>query len=134
MGAGYFYAVTAVDVAGNESWFTNRNETAVKAASLPDSTTLNISVFPNPFREVSGFPLTEDANSIVWTNLPETCTIRIYTSNGEMVQKMEHNNPNSGEEVWDQLTSSRQRTAPGIYFWTVESAVGTAKGTLILIK
>jgi hypothetical protein len=47
---------------------------------------------------------------------------------------LEHNNPNSGEEIWDQLTDARQRTAPGIYFWTVESKSGNAKGSLLLIK
>jgi len=134
LGVGYYYAVTAKDSSGNESWLTNRNSEAVLAASFPDSTTKNVKVFPNPFREKSGFPTTDDANSIVWTNLPAICTIRIYTSAGELVKTLKHNNAASGEEVWDQLTDSRQRTAPGIYFWTVESSVGNAKGSLILIK
>lgn len=134
LGVGYFYAVTAKDSSGNESWLTNRNTEAVLAASFPDSTAKNVKVFPNPFREKSGFPATDDANSIVWTNLPAKCTIRIYTSAGELVKTLKHNNTASGEEVWDQLTDSRQRTAPGIYFWTVESSVGNAKGSLILIK
>jgi len=134
LGVSYYYAVTATDNDGNESWFTNRNEEAVLAASFPDSTTLNVKVFPNPFREQSGFPARADANSIVWTSLPVKCTIRIYTVAGELVRKLEHDNPNSGEEIWDQLTNARQRTAAGVYFWTVDSDVGTAKGSLILIK
>jgi hypothetical protein len=40
----------------------------------------------------------------------------------------------SGEEVWDQLTDARQRTATGVYFWTVESETGSARGTLLLLK
>jgi len=134
LGAGYFYSVVSVDKYGNASWFTNRNEIAVKAASLPAENALNVKVFPNPFRKMSGFPLPADANSIVWTNLPAKCTVRIYTSAGELVRTLKHNNTLSGEELWDQLTDSRQRTAPGIYFWTVESNVGNAKGSLILIK
>lgn len=134
LGVSYYYAVTATDEDGNESWFTNRNEQAVLAASFPDSTALNVKVFPNPFREQSGFPARADANSIVWTNLPVKCTIRIYTIAGELIRKLEHYNPNSGEEIWDQLTDARQRTAAGVYFWTVDSDVGTAKGSLILIK
>ena len=134
LGVGYYYAVTAVDKEGNESWITNRNTEAVMASSQPALNTLNVGVFPNPFREKSGFPAREDANSIVWTNLPDTCSIRIYTSAGEHIRTLKHQNANSGEEVWDQLTKARQRTAPGIYFWTVDSKVGTAKGSLIIIK
>lgn len=134
LGAGYFYAVTSVDSNGTESWLTNRNTKPIFATRTPAENTLNVKVFPNPFKKVSGFPISGQENSIVWTNLPEKCTIRIYTSNGELVKELEHNNSASGEEKWDQLSDSRQRTAPGIYFWTVESEVGTSKGTLLIIK
>ena len=134
LGAGYFYTITSVDSAGNESWWTNRNEVAVKASRQAAENTLNVKVFPNPFKVVSGFPTSGSENDIVWTNLPAKCTIRIYTSSGEIVRTMNHDNSNSGEETWDQLSDARQRTAPGIYFWTVESTVGTARGTLLIIK
>ena len=134
LGAGYYYAVTSVDSNGTESWLTNKNEEPVYAARTPAENALNVKVFPNPFKEVSGFPISGQENSIVWTNLPEKCTIRIYTSSGELARTLEHENAASGEEQWDQLTDSRQRTAPGIYFWTVESQVGTSKGTLLIIK
>ena len=134
LGVGYFYAIISADKDGNQSWFTNRNEIAVKASSLPAENTLEVRVFPNPFREVSGFPATQDANSIVWTNLPAICTVRIYTANGELIRTLRHDNALSGEEIWDQLTEARQRSAPGIYFWTVESSVGNAQGSLIIIK
>lgn len=134
LGAGYFYAVTSVDSNGTESWLTNRNAEPIFAARTPAENALNVKVFPNPFKEVSGFPISGQENSIVWTNLPEKCTIRIYTSSGELVRKLEHDNPASGEEKWDQLSDARQRIAPGIYFWTVESEVGTSKGTLLIIK
>ncbi|RPI74436.1 MAG: hypothetical protein EHM47_03570 [Ignavibacteriales bacterium] len=134
LAAGYFYAVTSFDSAGNESWFTNRNETAIQATREAAENTLNVKVFPNPFREVSGFPTSGTENFIVWSNLPALCTIRIYTSSGELVKTLIHENLNSGEEVWDQLSNARQRTAPGIYFWTVESEVGNAKGSLLIIK
>lgn len=134
LGAGYFYAVTSVDKDGNESWMTNRNEEAVHAIRNPAENALNVKVFPNPFKKVSGFPVSGSENSIVWTNLPAECKVRIYTSNGELIKTMEHKSQLSGEETWDQLTDARQRIAPGIYFWTVESSVGNAKGTLLIIK
>ena len=134
LGAGYFYSVTSVDSAGNESWLTNRNVVAITATRSPSPDALNVKVFPNPFKEVSGFPTSGTENFIVFSNLPAECKIKIYTSSGELLKTLDHENPNSGEEVWDQLTDARQRTAPGIYFYTVESAVGNAQGTIIIIK
>jgi hypothetical protein len=134
LGFGYFYAVTAVDTEGHEGWLTNRNVDPVTVASPPAPDALNVSVFPNPFREVSGFPDPPDANSIVFNNLPARATIRIYTASGELLRVLEHDDPNSGQETWDQLSTARQRAAPGIYFYTVESPVGTADGTIVIIK
>jgi hypothetical protein len=134
LGVSYYYTVTSLDSTGEESFFTNRIEEPVRSTNEPAENALNVSVFPNPFYEKSGFPTAGEENSIVWINLPVKCTIRIYTTSGELVRNLEHNNPNSGEEVWDQLNNARQKTAPGIYFWTVSSDVGSAKGTLLLIK
>jgi len=134
LGAGYYYTVTSKDEEDDESWYTNRNSEPVFAASSAAPDALNVKVFPNPFREISGFPTSGSEDSIVWTNLPARCTVRIYTSSGELVKTMEHDNQDLGEEVWDQLSDARQQVAPGIYFWTVASDVGNAKGTLLIIK
>lgn len=134
LGFSYHYAVTAVDEDGVESWLTNRNERAVRVTSSPAEDVLNVRVFPNPFRETSGFPSSTDANSIVFNNLPARATIRIYTASGELVRTIEHDNPAAGQAVWNQLSDARQRTAPGVYFWTVDSDVGVARGTLLIIK
>lgn len=134
LGASYYYTVISRNTSGVESFFTNRIVEPVKAANRPADNTNNISVFPNPFREVSGLPTPGEGNTITWTNLPARATIRIYTSGGELVRTIEHDNPNVGEATWDQLNAARQKTAPGIYFWTVSSDLGTAKGTLVLIK
>lgn len=134
VGVGYYYAVTSVSTKGQESGMTNRNTKALVTARQPAENALQVSVFPNPFRLVSGLPTSGEESSIVFTNLPAKCTIRIYTVSGELVRTLEHDNPNSGEHVWDQLSDSRQKTAAGIYLYTVESEVGNAKGTLLLIK
>jgi hypothetical protein len=134
LGVSYYYTVTSRDSVGEESFMTNRIIEPVTAANLPSVNTLNVTVFPNPFRRKSGFPTPGEESSIVWTNLPAQCKIRIYTTSGELVRTIEHDNPNVGEAVWDQLSDAKQKTAPGIYFWTVDSNVGTAKGTLLLIK
>ena len=134
LGFGYHYAVTALDEDGHESWLTNRNvePVTVSGSAAPDA--MSVSVFPNPFRRTSGFPSTSDANSIVFNNLPARATIRIYTASGELIRVIEHDEPDSGQAVWDQLSTARQRTAPGIYFWTVQAEAGTAQGTIVIIK
>ena len=134
LGVGYFYSVISIDEDGDESWYTNRNEEAVTVASSPAADAMNVKVFPNPFRLVSGFPTTGEESTIVWTNLPSRATIRVYTSSGELFKVLEHDNPDTGQAVWDQLSDSRQQVAPGVYFWTVQSDVGSAKGTLLIIK
>ena len=134
IGAGYFYYVTAVDSAKREGGPVNRNEQPIYAIVAPTKDVLSVRVFPNPFREVSGFPTTGDENSIVWANIPEECTIRVYTSSGELVKTLHHQSTSSGQEVWNQLADARQVVAPGIYFWTLQSSVGNTRGTLLIIK
>jgi hypothetical protein len=135
IGTAYWYAVTAVDSSNRESWMTNRNEVPIRAVAQPDTAApLDVKVFPNPFREVSGFPTAGEEKTIAWTNLPTRCTIRIFTSSGELVKTIHHDNPLAGTAVWDQLTDARQRTASGIYFWTVESDLGNDRGTLLIMK
>jgi hypothetical protein len=134
LGGEYYYTVTSIDTRNVESWMINRNEEGIRAAREPVDNTSSVRVFPNPFKLSSGFPNPNQANDIVFTNLPVKCTIRVYTSSGELVKEIHRDNPNSGEEVWNQLSDARQRTAPGIYFWTVSSDVGTATGTLLIVK
>jgi hypothetical protein len=134
LGVSYFYAVTTYDSLYIESGFTNRNETGVKAASLPATSAAGVKVFPNPFHRVSGFPTLGEEESIVWSHLPQQATVRIFTASGDLVRTLHHDNALSGEEVWNQLSDARQRVAPGVYFWTVESPVGDSRGTVVIIK
>jgi hypothetical protein len=134
LGVTYFYAVTSFDSLDNESGLTNRNELGIAATSPPAASVSDVRVFPNPFRGVSGFPTRGEESSIVWTNLPGLATIRIFTSSGELVKTIKQESLTSGQVVWDQLSDARQRVAPGIFFWTVESPVGSSHGTLVIIK
>jgi len=134
LGVTYFYAVTSFDSLGYESGLTNRNEEGIAAKSPPAPDVSSVRVFPNPFRGVSGFPTTGEENSIVWTNLPGQAAVRIFTSSGELVKTIKHESLTTGQVVWNQLSDARQRVAPGIYFWTVESPVGSTRGTLVIIK
>lgn len=134
VGVEYYYAVTIENEEGQESWITNRSKEPLRYGSLPAENTLGVSVFPNPFRVESGLPAESDRKIITFTNLPETCTINIYTTDGKRVQSFVREGALRGEEVWDQNSSAGIEVVSGIYFWTVEAPSGTAKGTLLIIK
>ncbi len=133
LGVSYYYAVTSVDSLGNESWFTNRNEVPLQAVSAPKDDAKSVRVFPNPFRITSGIPTAGQENMITWTNLPSPCKISIFTTSGKLIKEIFHEGL-AGDASWNQRTDSRLITSPGIYFWGVESDLGNAKGTLVIIK
>ena len=54
---------------------TNSNEAAVNALDL-------INVVPNPYYAYSAYEKNQIENRVKFTNLPEKCTIRIYTVSG----------------------------------------------------
>ena len=98
------------------------------------ATLANVHTVPDPYYVTSAFEATTTSKIIKFVNLPETATIRIYTASGELFKVIDHDNPDSGQAIWNQVTDARQRVSPGIYFWTVQSDVGSAEGSLLIIK
>jgi len=111
---------------------------------------LGVYVYPNPYRidgkyKVNGYedPATnklspEYQRRIHFANLPTTCTIRIFTLDGDLVQEIEHNlpasDPNAGHDSWDLTTRNRQQVVSGLYYWTVESTDGEVQiGKLVIL-
>ena len=104
----------------------------------------NIYVVPNPYLGQSKFDGRRanddkgDRSKRIWfVNLPENCTIKIFTLAGDLVDKIEHNgahsvdviNPSkasptgisaSGIHEWDMLSRYDQIIASGIYLYSVE--------------
>jgi len=134
VGVEYYYAVTVENEEGQVSWVTNRTQTPLRYGSLPAKNTLDISVFPNPFRISSGLPSENDRQTITFTNLPDSCTVNIYTTDGKRVRSFIREGALRGEEVWNQRSSTGIEVVSGIYFWTVEAKSGTATGTMLIIK
>ena len=46
--------------------------------------------------------------------------IKIFTISGELVNKIDHNNENSGYEWWDLRTINNQEAAPGLYIYHIQ--------------
>ncbi|MCD6176352.1 MAG: hypothetical protein J7K29_00770 [Candidatus Cloacimonetes bacterium] len=126
----------------------------------------NIYVVPNPYIGQSKFDgriekdYTGDRSRRIWfANLPEDCTIKIYTLAGDLVDKVVHHggegedivNPSvalnqnklkqsditaTGMEPWDMLSHNNQIIAAGIYLFSVKDHdSGDIKvGKFVIIK
>ena len=76
-----------------------------------------IRVVPNPYnikaRELQ-FGTGAARDRILFVDIPPFCTIKIFTERGDLIQTIEHTD-GSGDEPWDQTTSSRQIVVSGVY-------------------
>lgn len=66
--------------------------------------------------------------------LPSKCTIKIFTSAGEIIRTLKHDS-NAGSLSWNLLSEANQALAYGIYIYTIEDENGNrAFGKFALIK
>ncbi len=110
-------------------------DNAKVTASLDD-----IFVVPNPYVAYSmaespgRLPEQRGERNIQFRNLPQECTIRIYTITGELVQEIYKNNLTS-MATWDLLSYEGHRIAYGVYIYHVEVPnVGETIGRIAVIK
>lgn len=73
---------------------------------------------------------------IDFVNLPNECSIEIYTTSGRFVRELFHSSTNSnGRMAWDLRTKDGLEIAPGIYFFVVKApGVGQSTGRFAIIK
>ena len=89
-----------------------------------------IRVVPNPYFVTDQIQRSPYDAKIFFTKLPKQCTISIYTINGELIKKFEHNELTSPEpekyavEVWDLIASSKQRVASQTLIAKIETPNG----------
>ncbi|NOZ63140.1 MAG: T9SS type A sorting domain-containing protein [Calditrichaeota bacterium] len=79
-----------------------------------------INVYPNPYfaHTISEKALHQE--HVTFINLPEQCTIRIFTISGQLVRKIEHNDPNSTVHNWDLRNANNLPVASGFYIAYIE--------------
>ncbi len=100
----------------------NDTKLSVNPPRFPQDDLSKIRVVPNPFNisdpSIRGRFSKELGDQVItFYNLPVSCTIKIFTENGDLIQTIEHNNPvtRSGSEQWDMTTSSQQAINSGVY-------------------
>lgn len=102
-----------------------------------------IKVVPNPYvvATTHELPLAPAITSgrgerkVEFIHLPAGATIHIFTSRGEHVITLNHDEDiHDGTVAWNLKTKENLDVASGIYFYVVESSVGVKRGKLALIK
>jgi hypothetical protein len=84
-------------------------------------------VVPNPYVGFASFEPERFAvagrgeRRIEFRNLPASCTIRIYTVAGQLVQTMHHQGSNEGYVGWNLRTKDNLDVAPGLFIFHVEA-------------
>jgi hypothetical protein len=99
-------------------------------------------VVPNPYLAAasweprSTFRTGRGERRIYFTNLPQKCTIRIYTLSGYLVNTLEHESSiEVGQEAWNLLSKDGQDIAYGVYVFHVDApGIGEKVGKFAIIK
>jgi hypothetical protein len=124
----YYYKITAVDHAGNESAPASPGTvTGTEPPAMPKTFVLYQNV-PNPFN-----PMTR-----IRFDLPEGAMVRlvVYNVNGQMIRVLANSEMAAGsrEVVWDGRDASGRGTASGIYFYRIDAGRFTETRKMILLR
>lgn len=93
---------------------TNDNATAKDALSM-------INVVPNPYYGHSQYERTRIDNVIKITNLPPSCTIRIYSLNGTLMRTLKKDTDATTDLIWDLKNQKNIPVASGLYIIHIDA-------------
>ena len=137
----YFYTVTSFSkpdtVIGFPSQESGRNinATRIVPGPKPPQSVGAVAVVPNPYRgDIQYYSFDppweraagsrsrwmEQDRRVQFINLPERCSVMIYTLAGDLVNTIHHEDPSKGYEDWNLTSSVGQAIASGIYLFTAE--------------
>lgn len=148
----YYYSVVAFDYGASPIYNENigseplpgieggvrANLVEVTLSSEVQSSLDNVLVVPNPYiggvdwqtRSVTGVV----ERKLAFTNLPERCTIRIYTIAGDLVDILEHNDATSGTAWWSLQSRNSMEVASGVYVYHIDApGIGTTIGKFAVL-
>ena len=146
----YWYSVTSYDIRDDssgigpmESPLTYSVEYTVPGPKPEYQENDKVYAVPNPYRADLDYsenpaweiPTQELRNEwyeidrrIAFMNLPEECTIKIFTLNGILVNELDHSRAQKGHNIasWNLLNKNNHTVGSGIYYFVVEGQ-GQAK-------
>ncbi|HOP07071.1 MAG TPA: hypothetical protein PLF13_07260 [candidate division Zixibacteria bacterium] len=154
----YYVNVTAFDYGSPKSGLQSLESSVsygakrVYAQPTPDEVAarrLEPYVYPNPYRiddDYSGrgfenreSDLAEErARLLHFANLPARCTISIFSLDGDLVRKLEHDvpadDPTASHETWNLITRNTQAVVSGLYYYVVEAEDFSYIGKVVILK
>ncbi|NCS82447.1 MAG: hypothetical protein GW788_11925, partial [Ignavibacteria bacterium] len=116
------------------------SKVAGEPAQVSDKEILsNINVVPNPYIVANAWESDislqrrEPERLLRFRNLPNVCTIHIFTMAGEKIKTLSKNDT-SGILGWDLRTEAGREIAPGVYIYKVETSFGSHVNRFAVIK
>jgi hypothetical protein len=100
--------------------------TAAVSAEAVRNELHRVRVVPNPyvvasrFEEEFGQLRREPIRQLKFIHLPPTCTIDIFTLDGDLIQTLKHDD-GTGAATWDLRTSAGREISSGVYFYLVRT-------------
>ncbi|MBA4070655.1 MAG: hypothetical protein C0497_02305 [Gemmatimonas sp.] len=123
-------------------------------ASIKEGDLSLVKVVPNPYIMFSHYEQTANLSRLMFTHLPPTGTLRIYTASGQLVQQIKWNPSDlqrncratvnttqcsdAGDLMWNMRTREDLEVGPGFYVFVVSTEVGGKKvdklGKFVIIR
>lgn len=92
-----------------------------------------VRVVPNPYYNRSRYELNSFNRVIRFINLPETCTIRIFSLAGDLVRTMQKTDRTTSILDWNALTDNQLPVASGVYIYHIDApGVGSTFGRMVV--
>jgi hypothetical protein len=122
--------------------FTFSTQAANTDPALAEEGLKEVYVVPNPYVATNEIePTNPIANTergdrrLYFANVPQQCTIRIYTLAGEHVDTIEHDSSlDDGKVFWNLRTKDNMNIAYGLYIFHIESDAGSQVGKFAVVK
>ena len=101
------------------SWNMSKNKTITASQQALSDALALINVVPNPYYAFSEYETNKLDNRVKITNLPERCSIRIYSSQGKLVKTMFKDSEATFQD-WTLMNEKGIPVASGIYLIQID--------------
>lgn len=92
----------------------------------------NVRVIPNPYIISALWETSWNEHLLQFTGLSNQATIKIFNSSGELIKTLNKENDSSILE-WNLKNEYEQQVAPGVYFYHINTPIGTTTGKFFVI-
>ena len=91
-----------------------------------------VKVVPNPYIISTIWEKSWEEHTIQFTGLSQQATIKIFNSSADLIKTL-HKDSESSIQQWDLKNEFNQLVAPGVYFYYIDSPIGSTSGKFFVI-